>query len=111
MHHHDLYYCAFIQLLKPKHLLDVSPLFLKLLGILVVDYVKRLATISKVARVDSDFLKAFSYQHGNGRLKMYVRNEWNIIAVSMEGSVWSVVWRGVWKDICARGNCQMSKGN
>ena len=53
-----------------------------LLGIVVVDDLKRLAPISEVARVDTDLLKALRDHHGDGRLEVDVCHQRDVISTS-----------------------------
>mmetsp|Transcript_11882 Transcript_11882/g.32451 ORF Transcript_11882/g.32451 Transcript_11882/m.32451 type:complete len:284 (-) Transcript_11882:60-911(-) len=64
-----------------EYLFNVGTLRLKLSRVVIVDLLKSLAPVRKVARVDTDFLKGLSHHHGHSRLKMDVCHQGHIIPV------------------------------
>mmetsp|Transcript_28469 Transcript_28469/g.62659 ORF Transcript_28469/g.62659 Transcript_28469/m.62659 type:complete len:540 (-) Transcript_28469:255-1874(-) len=66
---------------RREHLLNVIPLRCELCGVIVVDGLKGLAAVCKVAGVDTDLLEAFSHHHGNSRLEVDIRYKGYIIPI------------------------------
>lgn len=95
------------QLLALEHqwsedLLDVSPLLLKLLGVIVVDHIKGLSAVSKVSRVNTDLLKALGNHHSNSRLEMDVGHERNIIPKKVVQFQFQITAFGQYKQLIKR---------